>query len=460
MGDGSETQRGRYVPQQSGTVEDGEVEVEDRPTRPSSPLEQDPRLLLLAIRDRDDVRSIDLRRIQIQLSVLSHVTRDLASERQVLPLAVDGERLLVAVADPMETSVLDEIGRASGRSVMACVPLDGSLRAVIDTVYAAASAGASVYTGPLARPSEERVDPGDGYSLSPEAPQDELVHVRITAPPAPVAIARLALTREPDPKRAPPAPQPAVARRKLLVADADEQVRRQLARAFGERGFDFLESAAGGDALQLLRDHEPDVVVIDALLPEIHGFDLCRRIKSSRRYGHLPVIMMSAVHRGWRFAEDLRLSYGVADLLEKPFLSEAAVLVVTRALDGGNEDGDGAGAGAWHLEAALAAYARGELDDAVEQLKRGIAVEPLGFPLHYHLGLLYGKQGNVFDAIQALERAVELKPRDFPTLKNLGVLYQQAGFRLKAAESWERALGCAPDEDTRTSIRNHVVSLL
>lgn len=460
MGDGSETQRGRYVPQQSGTAEDGEVEVEDRPTRPSSPLEQDPRLLLLAIRDRDDVRSIDLRRVQIQLSVLTHVSRDLASERQILPLAADGDRLLVAVADPMETSTLDDIGRSSGRSVLACVPLDGSLRAVIDTVYAAASAGASVYTGPLARPSEERVDTGESLSFAPEADRDDLVHVRITAPPAPVAIARLALTREPEAKRNLAKPQPAVARRKMLLADADDEVRRKLARVFADRGFDLLESRAGGEALQMVRDHEPDVLVIDALLPEIHGFDLCRRIKSSRRYGHLPVIMMSGVHRGWRFAEDLRRSYGVADLLEKPFQNEALVAAVTRALDGGTEDADGAGAGAWHLEAALAAYARDELDDAIEQLKRGIAVEPLGFPLHYHLGLLYGKQGNVFDAIQALERAVELKPRDFPTLKNLGVLYQQAGFRLKAAESWERALGCAPDEDTRASIRNHVVSLL
>jgi tetratricopeptide (TPR) repeat protein len=80
--------------------------------------------------------------------------------------------------------------------------------------------------------------------------------------------------------------------------------------------------------------------------------------------------------------------------------------------------------------------------------------------LHYHLGLLYGKQENVFEAIEALEIAADLRPRDFSTLKNLAVLYQRAGFRLKSTEMWERALSSAPDDATRTSIKSHLVSLL
>ena len=87
-------------------------------------------------------------------------------------------------------------------------------------------------------------------------------------------------------------------------------------------------------------------------------------------------------------------------------------------------------------------------------------IDPLAFRLHYHLGLLYGKQENVFEAIEALEIATELRPRDFSTLKNLAVLYQRAGFRLKATELWERALSSAPDEATRANIKSHLVSLL
>ena len=103
---------------------------------------------------------------------------------------------------------------------------------------------------------------------------------------------------------------------------------------------------------------------------------------------------------------------------------------------------------------------RGDVEGAIEQLKKGIGIDPLAFRLHYHLGLLHGKQDNVFDAIQALETAVDLRPRDFSTLKNLAVLYQRAGFRLKATEMWERALASAPDDSTRANIKNHLVSLL
>jgi Tfp pilus assembly protein PilF len=171
------------------------------------------------------------------------------------------------------------------------------------------------------------------------------------------------------------------------------------------------------------------------------------------------------VYRGWRFAEDLRRSYGVDAFLEKPFRIGDVVAAVERALAGSGrsqppEEGEAEGLAADQLKAGMEAYANGDVAGAVEHLKRGLTIDPLSFRLHYHLGLLYGKQENVFEAIQELETAVDLRSRDFSTLKNLAVLYQRAGFRLKATEMWERALGSAPDDATRTSIRNHLVSLL
>jgi tetratricopeptide (TPR) repeat protein len=207
-------------------------------------------------------------------------------------------------------------------------------------------------------------------------------------------------------------------------------------------------------------------VLLDAMLPGgMHGFDLCRRIKGSRRYGQIPIVMVSAVYRGWRFSEDLRRSYGVEAFIEKPFRIGEVVAAVGGGGSGGGksqppDDAEGEGLAGEQLKAGIEAYAQGDLAAAVEHLKRGIAIDPLAFRLHYHLGLLYGKQENVFEAIHELEAAADLRSRDFSTLKNLAVLYQRAGFRLKATEMWERALGCAPDDATRASIRNHLVSLL
>jgi Tfp pilus assembly protein PilF len=74
--------------------------------------------------------------------------------------------------------------------------------------------------------------------------------------------------------------------------------------------------------------------------------------------------------------------------------------------------------------------------------------------------LLYGKKGRVYDAVSELETAVEVNSRHFPAVKNLAILYQKAGFRNKAVEMWERALSLVPDEETRQSIREHLLNLL
>ena len=67
-----------------------------------------------------------------------------------------------------------------------------------------------------------------------------------------------------------------------------------------------VEADRGLTALRLVKERHPDLIVLDAMLPEVHGFEIARRIKGSQRYGSIPIIMVSAVYRGWRYAEDLK----------------------------------------------------------------------------------------------------------------------------------------------------------
>ena len=92
----------------------------------------------------------------------------------------------------------------------------------------------------------------------------------------------------------------------------------------------------------------------------------------------------------------------------------------------------------------------------IEHLREGTRLDPLAFRLHFHLGLLYGKQARVYDAIQELITALDINGRHFPALKNLAVLYERVGFRWCAADTWERALSVAPDESTRAQIKDHL----
>jgi tetratricopeptide (TPR) repeat protein len=200
--------------------------------------------------------------------------------------------------------------------------------------------------------------------------------------------------------------------------------------------------------------------------------------------------MISAVYRGWRIAEDLKQSYGIEEYLEKPFRIADVLAAVTRAFGAearrvaaGERGGGQAGAGAAGapgqagggkakdveaisgeaekaLNEGIAAYKAGQLEKAIEHLKRGVGIDPLAYRLHFHLALLYGKKGLVYEGIQELEKAVDLNPKHFPALKNLAVLYEKAGFKHKAVEMWERCVQSAPDAPTKESIKSHLLRLL
>ena len=100
-----------------------------------------------------------------------------------------------------------------------------------------------------------------------------------------------------------------------------------------DKGHRVIEADRGLLALRLVKDHVPDLIILDAMLPELHGFDIARRIKGSAKYGRIPIIMVSAVYRGWRIAEDLKQNYGIEDYLEKPFRITDMLEAVQRLLD-------------------------------------------------------------------------------------------------------------------------------
>ena len=324
---------------------------------------------------------------------------------------------------------------------------------------------------PKHKPSTPRVRPPSTPAIAVVTKEDSDLH---SAPPIPVS--RKAPRRLPtldDAFGSKVAPLPTAdddapskhprGDRVVLIVDDEDDIRRMLRRVLTERDVRVVEASRGTEALQMVRDHTPDVILLDAMLPEIHGFDICRRIKGSKKYGHIPIIMVSAVYRGWRFAEDLKQSYGVTDFLEKPFKISDVISAVERALDGheAEEESESLSEEAMScLSQGIEAFRTGRLDEAIQHLERGVGLDPLAFRLHYHLGLLYGRREELFEGIQSLETSVDLSPRNFSALKNLAVLYQRAGFKHKAIEMWERALAVAEDEEIRKGIKDHLMSLL
>ena len=82
-------------------------------------------------------------------------------------------------------------------------------------------------------------------------------------------------------------------------------------------GFETLQAENGHDAILQAEEHEPDLVVLDWMMPEASGIDVCREIRSRAQMRLMPIIMVSA--RGEEGDRSLGLDSGADDYIAKPF---------------------------------------------------------------------------------------------------------------------------------------------
>jgi DNA-binding response OmpR family regulator len=438
---------------------------------------------LKALSEQHGIPGIDLGQVCLRLEELELLPREIAEKHLILPVLVRDDRLFIAMANPREKKVIDELEFVTGKKVYPYVALEGPLSAVIEEAYDKKSRGEEYYVGPhcpeevLKKIGLAAATSGDAdfpYSLSPEARPLDTPGVVVDDEVE--ALSRREDVEENDFSETSPelsvvtdlpahgsSPAASDASGKtILVVDDETEIRKMLVRLLTRSGHHVVEADRGLSALRLVKERHPDLIVLDAMLPEVHGFEIARRIKGSQRYGQIPIIMISAVYRGWRYAEDLKQSCGVEHFIEKPFRIAEVLAAVEACLrrEAPAEAPDVSGEAEAALNAGVEAYKAGRLDEAIDHLKRGIGIDPLAYRLHFHLGLLYGKKGRVYDAVSELETAVEVNSRHFPAVKNLAILYQKAGFRNKAVEMWGRALTLAPDEATKQTIREHLLNLL
>jgi PleD family two-component response regulator len=82
---------------------------------------------------------------------------------------------------------------------------------------------------------------------------------------------------------------------RVLLVDDDEVNLLLTAIALRERGFAITEATSGERAIQILADWSPDVVVLDALMPGLDGFQTCRELRSLPGFESMPVLMLTGL---------------------------------------------------------------------------------------------------------------------------------------------------------------------
>lgn len=121
----------------------------------------------------------------------------------------------------------------------------------------------------------------------------------------------------------------------MLIADDNPQLLNILSSAARREGFQVATALDGRQALESFRTQAPQIVLLDVMMPELDGFQVCREI---RRESSVPVIMITA--RGEDFEKIMGLDIGADDYIVKPFSPGevmARVRAVLRRVDRGPE---------------------------------------------------------------------------------------------------------------------------
>ena len=105
--------------------------------------------------------------------------------------------------------------------------------------------------------------------------------------------------------------------KEILIVDDEENIVELVKYNLEEEGYSVLAAYDGKEALNKAREEKPDLMVLDLMLPEVDGFDVCRRLRSDEDLKELPIIILSAKEE--EMDKVLGLELGADDYLTKPF---------------------------------------------------------------------------------------------------------------------------------------------
>jgi len=119
-------------------------------------------------------------------------------------------------------------------------------------------------------------------------------------------------------------------RQRILIVEDEKDIVRVLEFALKQAGFEPVAAFDAADAFARIREKQPDLVLLDLMLPDLPGTEICRQLKSSPKTAGMPVIMLTA--RGEEVDRVVGFELGADDYITKPFSVREAVLRIKAIL--------------------------------------------------------------------------------------------------------------------------------
>lgn len=177
---------------------------------------------------------------------------------------------------------------------------------------------------------------------------------------------------------------------KILVVDDDPAISEMLTIVLQTEGFDTVVVGDGNDAVTAAQEHDPDLILLDVMLPGMSGIDVCRTV---REFSTMPIVMLTA--RTDTVDVVLGLESGADDYITKPFKPKELIARVRARLRRSPEES---------AESTTIRVGEVEIDTAGHEVTRGGEVfnlTPIEFDL---LTTLASRPGQVFSREELLEK--------------------------------------------------------
>jgi len=112
--------------------------------------------------------------------------------------------------------------------------------------------------------------------------------------------------------------------KKILIVDFNPQNLEALVQLFKPYKFNIIKAVDGQEGYEKFKEEKPDLVILEAILPKLHGFELTEKITHETK-GRIPVVIVTGVYRGPQYRHEALASFGAADYFEKPFDKEKLI---------------------------------------------------------------------------------------------------------------------------------------
>lgn len=123
---------------------------------------------------------------------------------------------------------------------------------------------------------------------------------------------------------------------KVLIVEDNKSIREQIASLLTKEGLSVKLASDGKEALTILKKYIPDIVVLDIVMPNINGYQVCREIKSNEKTKKVPVIICSCKTED--FDRYWGMKQGADAYINKPFQAEELKGTIKQLLKGVNNN--------------------------------------------------------------------------------------------------------------------------